>query len=122
VVTAVPELFFDATTVDASDFMIVLWQHALDRLEGVSAVGVTPEGFTDFLQDAPSKPRGEIQVKFFDRFVFIEMFPRLMRYVSNPVQMDWSLVVFEDMVGDTTGECCQSLESFVLFVWQANWE
>lgn len=31
-------------------------------------------------------------------------------------------MVFEDMVGDTTDGCCQSLESFVLFVWQVNWE
>jgi hypothetical protein len=94
----------------------------LDRLEGVSAVGVTAECFPDFLQDAPSKPRGEIQVEFFKRFMFIEIFPRLMRCVSNPVQMDWCPMVFEDMVGDTTDGCCQSLESFVLFVWQVNWE
>ncbi|WP_255568369.1 hypothetical protein [Salinarchaeum sp. IM2453] len=120
VVTVIPELFFDATTVDTSDFMV--GQHALDGLKGVSAVGVASERFTDFLQDAPSKPRGEIQVECFERFVFIEIFPRLMRCVSNPVHLDWSPVVFEDMVGDTTGECCQSLESVVLLVWQANWE
>ena len=65
---------------------------------------------------------GEIQVEFFERFMFIEIFPRLMRCVSNPVQMDCRPMVFEDMVGDTTDECCQSFESFVLFVWQVNRE
>jgi hypothetical protein len=105
--------------VDASDF--VVRKYVLDGLKGVSAVGVTAECFTDFLQDAPSKPRGEIQVKFFERVVFIEVFPRLMRCVGNAVQMDWRPVIFEGMIGDTTSEYCQSLESFGILVWQTDW-
>jgi hypothetical protein len=106
--------------VNASDF--VVGQHALDGLKGVSTVGMTAKRFTDFLQDAPSKARGEIQVKFVERVVFIEVFPRLMRGVGNAVQMDWSPVVFEDMIGDTTSECCQSVELFVVLIWEANRE
>jgi hypothetical protein len=106
--------------VNASDF--VVGQHALDGLKGVSAVGVTPKRFTDFLQDAPSKPRGEIQVEFFERFVFIEVFPRLMGRVGNAVEMSWRPVVSEDTIGDSLGECRQSLESLSILVWQTDWK
>ena len=41
-------------------------------------VGETLRSHADFLQDTASKPRGEIQVEFLERFVFIEVFPRLM--------------------------------------------
>jgi hypothetical protein len=83
---------------------------------------VTAECFTDFLQDTPSKSRGEIQVEFLERFVFIEVFPRLMWGVSNPIEMGWLPVVFEDVSSDTPSECFQSFKLVSIFVWQANRE
>lgn len=45
-----------------------------------------------------------------------------MRCVGNTIQMDWCPVVFEDMIGDTTSEYCQSLKPVGVLVWQADWE
>jgi hypothetical protein len=80
-------LGFDLTAVDTSH--LVVGEEILDGLEGVSAVGLTAECSTDFLQDAPSKSRGERQAEVFERVAFVEVCPHPMRRVSNPVEMGW---------------------------------
>lgn len=106
--------------MDAPDF--VVGQDVLDGLEGLPPVGVRAERFPDFLQDAPTEARGQIQVEAVEWSVFVEIRPGLMRGVVKPVKVCRCPVGAHDGVGNAAGDIGEPCVSIGVSVWQANRE